>query len=344
MQPQPAASSPQHVATASTAAGGVPLPFNTIAVSDNQSQGDAGHARVADLARGDRRLDRADGARARLRRARLHRRLRQDRSRRADGARAASTSPRSSSTAARCAPGTWASGALTIQDVWEAVGAEERGLLTRAELDELERLACPGPGTCAGHFTANTMAVALDCLGIAVLGDGLIPADDLETKGDGRARAPARWPASLPPHGAHVPRSARAAERDGGNRRHRRLDERPPAPARDRREARRRADARRARGRRRAHAGDREPRSRRAATSPRTSTAPAARRRCARARARRARRRRRPDRRRRERSPTRRADAPAPDGEVVFARRRRRSRRAARCTCCAATSLPTAAW
>ena len=50
--------------------------------------GDSGDARVADLARGDRRLDRADGARARLRRARLPRRLRQDRAGRADGARA----------------------------------------------------------------------------------------------------------------------------------------------------------------------------------------------------------------------------------------------------------------
>ena len=52
---------------------------------------------------------------------------------------------------------------VTIQDVWEAVGAVERGASPRAELDGLERRACPGPGTCAGHFTANTMAVALDC-------------------------------------------------------------------------------------------------------------------------------------------------------------------------------------
>jgi len=41
---------------------------------------------------------------------------------------------------------------VTIQDVWEAVGAEERGLIPRAELDELERHACPVAGTCAGHF------------------------------------------------------------------------------------------------------------------------------------------------------------------------------------------------
>jgi dihydroxy-acid dehydratase len=78
---------------------------------------------------------------------------------------------------------------VTIQDVWEAVGAEERGLIPRDELDELERVACPGPGTCAGHFTANTMAVALDCLGITHLGDGLIPADDTAAKNEAAVRA-----------------------------------------------------------------------------------------------------------------------------------------------------------
>jgi dihydroxy-acid dehydratase len=77
---------------------------------------------------------------------------------------------------------------LTIQDVWEAVGAEERGLMTRAELDEIERAACPGIGTCAGHFTANTMAVALDCLGLTVLGDSFIGADD-PAKGEAARRA-----------------------------------------------------------------------------------------------------------------------------------------------------------
>jgi dihydroxy-acid dehydratase len=78
---------------------------------------------------------------------------------------------------------------VTIQDVWEAVGAEERGLIPRAELDELERHACPGAGTCAGHFTANTMAVALDCLGLASIGEGLIPADELDAKGAAAERA-----------------------------------------------------------------------------------------------------------------------------------------------------------
>jgi dihydroxy-acid dehydratase len=74
-------------------------------------------------------------------------------------------------------------GGVTIQDVWEAIPGP------RAALDELERVACPGPGTCAGHFTANTMAVALDCLGIAVVGDGLVPADELDAKGEAARRA-----------------------------------------------------------------------------------------------------------------------------------------------------------
>src|SRR5436853_6072636 len=85
--------------------------------------------------------------------------------------------------------GRWREREVTIQDVWEAVGAEERGLMARDELDELERFACPGVGTCAGHFTANTMAVAIDCLGIACVGDALVPADEHELKGAAAARA-----------------------------------------------------------------------------------------------------------------------------------------------------------
>src|SRR5439155_1208537 len=87
------------------------------------------------------------------------------------------------------AAGSWRGRRVTIQDVWEAVGAEERGLASREELDELERAACPGAGTCAGQFTANTMAVAVDCLGLAVVGDSLIGAADAEPKAAAAARA-----------------------------------------------------------------------------------------------------------------------------------------------------------
>ena len=85
--------------------------------------------------------------------------------------------------------GRWHEREVTIQDVWEAVGAQERGLMSRDDLDELERSACPGLGTCAGHFTANTMAVAIDCLGIAYAGDALVPADEHAMKGEAAARA-----------------------------------------------------------------------------------------------------------------------------------------------------------
>ena len=93
---------------------------------------------------------------------------------------------------------------MTIQDVWEAVGAEERGLLPRPELDELERTACPGAGACAGNFTATTMAVALDLLGVSAIGDGLIPADDAPRKEAAAVRAGA-----LAVHLAHAGTCAR---------------------------------------------------------------------------------------------------------------------------------------
>jgi dihydroxy-acid dehydratase len=71
---------------------------------------------------------------------------------------------------------------LTIQDVWEGVGAFERGAITREDLDELERHACPGRGSCAGQFTASTMAIAAESMGLAVIGDSLIGAEDTGAK------------------------------------------------------------------------------------------------------------------------------------------------------------------
>ena len=86
----------------------------------------------------------------------------------------------------------------------------------RADLDALERSACPGPGTCAGHFTASTMAIALECLGLAVVGDGLIGADADRREARGRRPRGAPAPAlAAAAHGAHLPRPPRAAQRDG---------------------------------------------------------------------------------------------------------------------------------
>jgi dihydroxy-acid dehydratase len=67
---------------------------------------------------------------------------------------------------------------VTIQDVWEGVGAHESGLIDDEELAALERDACPGYGACTGHFTANTMAVAIDFLGLGPIGLGSVPAAD----------------------------------------------------------------------------------------------------------------------------------------------------------------------
>src|SRR5882724_10102888 len=59
---------------------------------------------------------------------------------------------------------------ITVQDVFEAVGAEAAGRISVEELDRIERHACPGPGSCAGMYTANTMAVAAEAIGMSLPG------------------------------------------------------------------------------------------------------------------------------------------------------------------------------
>jgi dihydroxy-acid dehydratase len=76
------------------------------------------------------------------------------------------------------APGTFQGHEVTIQDVFEAVGAHAAGRMTDDELCTLEASACPGAGACGGQFTANTMAIATEFLGIASLGSGSVPAND----------------------------------------------------------------------------------------------------------------------------------------------------------------------
>lgn len=175
-------------ASAIDGAGGVALPFNTIAVSDNQSQGTPGmraslisreviadsielmvHAHDFDalvaLVGCDKTTPAALMALARL------------------------DKPAVVLYSGPMRPGRWRGEEVTIQDIWEAVGSFEYGRISRAELDELERQVCPGPGTCAGQFTANTMAIALECMGIARVGDGLIAADDDDAKSAAAVRA-----------------------------------------------------------------------------------------------------------------------------------------------------------
>jgi dihydroxy-acid dehydratase len=164
------------VADGVAAAGGVPLPFNTIAVSDNQSQGTPGmraslvsreviadSIELMDVAHDfdalvcivgcDKTVPAALMALARL------------------------DKPAVVLYSGPMRAGEWRGRTATIQDVWEAVGAARQGKLAREELDEVERSACPGPGTCAGNFTANTMGMALEFLGVAPAGSTMVAAD-----------------------------------------------------------------------------------------------------------------------------------------------------------------------
>jgi dihydroxy-acid dehydratase len=75
-------------------------------------------------------------------------------------------------------PGWFKGQEVTILQVFEAVGAYAAGKITEAELHELEEVASPGAGACAGQFTANTMAMAFEVLGISPAGSAMVPAED----------------------------------------------------------------------------------------------------------------------------------------------------------------------
>ncbi len=75
-------------------------------------------------------------------------------------------------------PGQFQGHDVTIQDVFEAVGKHASGKMSNAELKDLEDHACPGPGACGGQFTANTMAIAFEFLGISAMGLNGVPAMD----------------------------------------------------------------------------------------------------------------------------------------------------------------------
>ncbi len=72
---------------------------------------------------------------------------------------------------------------LTIQDVYEAVGAHAAGRITDEELKAVEDAACPGFGACGGQYTANTMALAMEFVGLSAMGTAGVPAED-PRKGD----------------------------------------------------------------------------------------------------------------------------------------------------------------
>ena len=74
------------------------------------------------------------------------------------------------------APGHWRGKDVTIQDVFEAIGAHAAGDMSDEELLELEGCASPGAGACGGQFTANTMACAFEVMGISPMGSAMVPA------------------------------------------------------------------------------------------------------------------------------------------------------------------------
>lgn len=78
------------------------------------------------------------------------------------------------------APGRFEGHDVTIQDVFEGIGAFAKGKLTELQMADLEEHACPGAGACGGQFTANTMALAMEILGISLMGTAGVPAEDAE--------------------------------------------------------------------------------------------------------------------------------------------------------------------
>ena len=78
------------------------------------------------------------------------------------------------------APGSYRGKDVTIQDVFEAVGANAAGKMSDGELRELENVACPGAGACGGQYTANTMSTVMEMIGLSPMGFNSVPAMDAQ--------------------------------------------------------------------------------------------------------------------------------------------------------------------
>ncbi len=76
------------------------------------------------------------------------------------------------------APGSYRGKDVTIQDVYEAIGANVAGKMSDKELKELEDAACPGAGACGGQYTANTMSAVMEMIGLSPMGFNSVPAMD----------------------------------------------------------------------------------------------------------------------------------------------------------------------
>ena len=78
------------------------------------------------------------------------------------------------------APGSYRGKDVTLQDVFEGIGANVAGKMTDADLKELEDVACPGAGACGGQYTANTMSTVMEMIGLSPMGFNSIPAMDAQ--------------------------------------------------------------------------------------------------------------------------------------------------------------------
>src|ERR1700758_2583808 len=78
------------------------------------------------------------------------------------------------------APGSYRGKDVTIQDVYEAIGANVAGTISDKELKELEDVACPGAGACGGQYTANTMSTVMEMIGLSPMGFNSVPAMDAQ--------------------------------------------------------------------------------------------------------------------------------------------------------------------
>src|SRR5213596_1857869 len=76
--------------------------------------------------------------------------------------------------------GSWRGEQVAVGDVYEAIGAAAAGQITDADLAELEAVACPGPGACGGQYTAYTMSMVMEVIGLSPVGFNSIPATDPE--------------------------------------------------------------------------------------------------------------------------------------------------------------------
>ena len=166
-----------HVKAGVRAAGGTPMEFNTIAISDGETMGTEGmraslvsRELIADsielVCRGqmfdavvcvagcDKTIPAAAMALARL------------------------NLPGIVLYGGTIAPGNYRGKDVTIQDVYEAIGANVAGKISDAELRELENTACPGAGACGGQYTANTMSTVMEMIGLSPMGFNSVPAMD----------------------------------------------------------------------------------------------------------------------------------------------------------------------